>query len=129
MLEERTIMETKMVGPIRPVLQTWVDASARFANQLVLSGFAAARDIHGEWKERVRELIDLVENSQKGTISLTRRLVGHFDTVVTEALRSGEESVQGVVRSVEATAIDATNIAARTGTRWVGERTGSERAA
>lgn len=110
-----------VVSSSMPVLRLSVDVGARFSHTLLRTGFTAARDVHGEWKQRVREVFDLVESSQKGFTSLLRRLNGYVDTVIEETLGSAEELLGGVVRTVETSASEAADAAARTSGAWIGK--------
>ena len=123
---EEIVMEAKdptpaVINPSKPVLRTSVDVGARFSYTLIRTSFTAARDVHSEWKARVRELLDLVESSQKGVTGLIRRLGGYVDTVIEEGLGGAEEVLGGVVRSVESTATEAADAAARTSSTWIGK--------
>ena len=109
-----------------PVVRTWVGSGARIANQVVTSGFAAAGDLHSEWKQRIGEWMDFVDSTQRGTMSLVRKLFGHFDDVVDEVLRGSESATRSLVKTIEVTARDATELAGRTGDRLIGA---NERAA
>lgn len=114
-----------------PLLQTWTDLGSTYAQKLVTTGFAAARDVHGEWKELVKDVLDTVENTQRGVTSLVRRLYGHLDAVIDSTMSTSEKAVLSLVDTVSTTADEATSIAARTGSAWVGssEVGSSEKAA
>jgi hypothetical protein len=112
-------IETKaVVGPTRPVIQTWVDLGARVADKAVRTGVAVARDVHDEWKDRVR-----------GSLELVRKLSGHVDGMIDEVIGAAEEGFLGVIRSARKTAADATGVAARAGSTWVGDGQGASEAA
>lgn len=113
--------------PEQPVLRAWVGLGTRYGQRIVTTGFAAARDVHGEWKERFKDIMDTVENTQRGVTDLVRRLSGRIDSIIEDTIKLSEEGTMTLVQSVGSTADDAAQIAARSGALWVGPKT--ERAA
>lgn len=101
-----------VVAAKKPLVRTWVDLGGRVAERAVYSSIAAAKDVHGEWKDRLRSTLELV-----------RKLSGHFDVFVDEVIDATEEGLLGVVRSTRHTANEAANVAARAGDTLIGDAT------
>lgn len=121
MEDNETEIEIKAITrPPQPVLRTWVGLGARYGEKLVGTGFSAARDVHEEWKERVKDVLEVVESTQRGVTALVRRLYGHLDVVIEDSLKTSEQGMLTLVRSVSSTADDVAQIAAQAGSTWVG---------
>ncbi|MEM9457083.1 MAG: hypothetical protein AAGF11_23095 [Myxococcota bacterium] len=123
---EPTMEESENIKAImrssEPLLQTWTQLGSTYAQKVVTTGFTAARDVHDEWKARVKDVFDTVDNTQQGLSSLVRRLSGHLDTLISDTLSMSEKGVLSLVGAVSSTADDAATIAARTGSAWVGSK-------
>ncbi|MEM7156101.1 MAG: hypothetical protein AAF799_24825 [Myxococcota bacterium] len=119
-MEEHDSDVTALTRPSEAILQTWIGLGTGYARKLVQTSFTAARDVHGEWKARLKDVFDTVESTQQGFTSLTRRLVGHVDAVIEDTLSTSQQGVEALVNTVGTAADEAANGAARTSSIWIG---------
>ena len=119
-MEEHDSDVTALTRPSEAILQTWIGLGTGYARKLVQTSFTAARDVHGEWKARIKDVFDTVESTQQGFTSLARRLVGHADSLVEDTLTTAEKGVEALVSTVGSAADEAANGAAWTSSIGIG---------